>query len=136
MTPVETVLPAIGSRWTRANYDPEKGAYNAYEILFITNTAHVSDKHPPQIVYRGDNGHYWSRPFEKWPGALIPEGCAMPLEKHRARHVLLHKELDELIADFIRHTGGLPSKTTLLEFLNWSHLQTLRPTPTEKDSHV
>ena len=65
--------PAIGSRWTRLNYDPGKGLYNAYTILFITNTTNVNPNHPPQIVYKGDNGYYWSRPFDKWPGSLIPE---------------------------------------------------------------
>ncbi len=50
------------------------------------------------------------------------------LERHTQRHIILHKRLDELVADFIKHTGGLPSKTTLLEFMEWSHKETLSPT--------
>lgn len=50
-----------------------------------------------------------------------------PIE-HKERHELLHRHLDELIADFIGITGGLPSKTTLTEFMKWSHDQTLEPT--------
>lgn len=59
----------------------------------------------------------------------------MNKEEHKARHVELHKSFDELLADFIDHTGGLPSKTTLMEFMNWSHEQTLEPTPGKGDDH-
>lgn len=37
----------------------------------------------------------------------------------RARH--LHACLDELLADFITATGGLPSKTSCLTLMEWSH---------------
>ena len=67
-------VPEIGSRWARrAKHDPSKGAYNGYTVLFITNTANVSDKHPPQVVYQGDNGFKWSLPLTDWPGSLVPE---------------------------------------------------------------
>ena len=59
----------------------------------------------------------------------------MNLEDHKARHVELHQKLDELIADFIAHTEGLPSQTTLMEFLQWSHQQTLEPSPGKGDDH-
>jgi hypothetical protein len=49
-------------------------------------------------------------------------------KEHLKRHQLLHKELDELIADFIQETGKLPSKTTLMELITWSHEQTIKPT--------
>jgi len=45
-------------------------------------------------------------------------------EGHRARHMLLHKCLDELIADYIDCTGELPSKTTLGDLMVWSYKQT------------
>lgn len=48
-------------------------------------------------------------------------------EQHKARHVELHNNLDELVADFIKNTTKLPSKTTLLEFMSWSHEQTKEP---------
>lgn len=47
--------------------------------------------------------------------------------KHKARREELHKALDELVADFIRHTGGLPSETTVLALMGWSHEQTKKP---------
>lgn len=50
------------------------------------------------------------------------------LEQHKERHELLHKCLDELLADFISHTECLPSKTTILTLLEWSHQQTVSPT--------
>ena len=53
-------------------------------------------------------------------------------EEHKARHVLLHKELDELLADFIMHTHKLPSQTTIMEFLTWSHEQTVNPIEKEE----
>jgi len=45
-------------------------------------------------------------------------------QTHQERHIFLHKCLDELLADFIRNTGRLLSDTNLVDFLNWSHLQT------------
>ena len=47
---------------------------------------------------------------------------------HIQRHIELHKNLDELVADFITHTKNLPSKTTIIELMKWSHSQTLEPT--------
>ena len=51
----------------------------------------------------------------------------MTRDEHIERHKLLHKHLDELIADFIDHTGKLPSKTNLIEFMEWSNQQTIEP---------
>lgn len=53
----------------------------------------------------------------------------MTEKEHKARHVYLHRALDELIADFIYHTQGLPSKTTLMEFMRWASEQKDNPTP-------
>lgn len=64
---------AIGSRWTRGSYDATMGPYNGYTVRCITNTAHTSANHPPQVVYEGDNGHMWSLQLDKWPGSLVPE---------------------------------------------------------------
>lgn len=52
----------------------------------------------------------------------------MSPEAHKARHVELHKMLDELVADFIGHTGNLPSKTSLRELMQWAYEQTISPT--------
>jgi hypothetical protein len=49
-------------------------------------------------------------------------------EEHRQRHVALHAYLDELIADYIRHTGGLPSKNTIYDLIVWSCGQAKNPT--------
>jgi len=65
--------PKAKTRWCRPDYDPKVGKYNGYTVLYITNLAHKTDKHPPQVVYQGDNGHYWSLPLTQWPGALIAE---------------------------------------------------------------
>jgi hypothetical protein len=48
-------------------------------------------------------------------------------EKHRRHHVELHNGLDDLLADFISHTGKLPAKTSILELLKWSYKQTEDP---------
>ena len=42
---------------------------------------------------------------------------------HRRRHKELHQALDELVADFIGATGSLPSKTSVLLLMHWSHGQ-------------
>ncbi len=46
---------------------------------------------------------------------------------HIKRHQELHTSLDELVADFISHTSNLPSKTSLLDFMDWSFHQTYNP---------
>ena len=51
----------------------------------------------------------------------------MNKKQHKARHEKLHKMLDELTADFIKHTGKRPSITPLLEFMEWSFVQTQTP---------
>jgi len=52
----------------------------------------------------------------------------MTKEEHIETHKKLHKSLDELVADFISHTEKIPSKTTILELLEWSYKQTIDPT--------
>jgi len=54
-------------------------------------------------------------------------------EEHIARHVVLHQHLAELVADFIRHTGRMPSDTTLMAFMQWSGTQTKNPTEVPGD---
>jgi hypothetical protein len=54
-------------------------------------------------------------------------------EEHRERHVALHRALDELFADFIRHH---PAQRDYLQMpldalLQWSFEQTLKPTEGE-----
>ena len=48
----------------------------------------------------------------------------MNTKEHILRHKLLHRKLDELIADFILHTNKLPSQTKLTELMSWSFEQT------------
>ncbi len=47
--------------------------------------------------------------------------------EHIERHLYLHKALDELLADFIDCTSRLPSKTSVIELIEWSHQQTINP---------
>jgi hypothetical protein len=49
-------------------------------------------------------------------------------EQHKARHKLLHENLDELIADWIWQTKALPSKNSILDLIEWSYQQTSNPT--------
>ena len=51
-------------------------------------------------------------------------------EEHKDRHKLLHGNLDELVADWIEsNPGKLPSKSTILELMQWSKGQTEKPSP-------
>lgn len=53
----------------------------------------------------------------------------MTREEHKAHHELLHRTLDELLADFLTHNpAALPSKTPILDLIKWSHQQTIDPT--------
>ena len=57
----------------------------------------------------------------------------MNKEELLERHKKLHQSFDELIACFITETGKLPSKTGLMEFMEWSHKMTTNPTCVEKN---
>jgi hypothetical protein len=46
---------------------------------------------------------------------------------HKARHMILHAALDELVADFVTNTQRLPSETSLTELMEWSYEQTHKP---------
>ena len=52
----------------------------------------------------------------------------MTPEEHKARHVLLHKHLDELFADWITHEPSASFSCPLIDLINWSHGQTRQPT--------
>lgn len=54
----------------------------------------------------------------------------MTKAEHIERHKLLHKMLDELIADWIQHTKCLPSQNTVLELMQWSNQQCKEPQET------
>ena len=53
----------------------------------------------------------------------------MTIMHHRNRHILLHRHLDEVLADFMNTTHKLPSDTTVTELVEWSHKETINPTP-------
>jgi hypothetical protein len=53
-------------------------------------------------------------------------------DRHIQRHQLLHAVLDELVADFIRHTDRLPMKATVWDLMSWSYQQTMNPTEIER----
>jgi hypothetical protein len=59
------------------------------------------------------------------------------LEKdwHARRHALLHRCLDELLADFIlNNPDKMLGETSLLTLLEWSALQVDHPTPASSDT--
>ena len=59
-----------------------------------------------------------------------------PKEEHAKIHKQLHQAFDKLLADFIRHNPDkLPSKTTILELMEWSYIQTINPTKIEENQH-
>lgn len=47
-------------------------------------------------------------------------------EEHHDVHILLHKNFDELVADFIAYAGGRPSNP-IFDLMKWSHTQTIKP---------
>lgn len=48
--------------------------------------------------------------------------------EHKKRHIKLHRNFDELVADFVAQTGRLISETTIMDLMRWSHEQTIVPT--------
>ena len=59
----------------------------------------------------------------------------MTENQHRERHKKLHESLDELLADYLEHTGKMVGAIVFWEFLGWSHRQTLEPTPLHGKDH-
>jgi len=60
----------------------------------------------------------------------------MTREQHRQRHLLLHRYLDELLADFLmQNQGAFPSKTPLLTLMKWSADQCTFPTDAQVPMH-
>ena len=61
---------------------------------------------------------------------VVPIGAkimaSMTEEKHKERHELLHRNLDELFADFIAHGNG-GTRSSILELIEWSYKQTNNP---------
>jgi hypothetical protein len=57
-----------------------------------------------------------------------PGSDRMTQDEHRARHELLHQMFDELLADYLTcNRGKVPSMTTVMELVTWSHQQTIEP---------
>jgi len=52
----------------------------------------------------------------------------MTPEQHRLRHIELHQALNELIADWILDTERLPSDASVMELMEWSSRQAIKPT--------
>ena len=52
----------------------------------------------------------------------------MTTDEHKACHVRLHKQLDELVADWITHVPKASINRPLIDFMQWSHEQTIEPT--------
>lgn len=76
------------------------------------------------------NGHYdaadWVKNhLDKSEYRTVKEG---DVDSHRERHELLHRCLDELVADWISQTNNFPSKSTVLQLMDWSAEQTRNPT--------
>lgn len=54
--------------------------------------------------------------------------------EHKARHITLHREFDELLADYLQHhPGALPTTIPLIDLMKWSFEQTRNPTELPRD---
>lgn len=52
----------------------------------------------------------------------------MTREEHIEAHKELHRNLDMLVADLIKHTDKLPSTTSVFDLMKWAYEQTIDPT--------
>lgn len=59
--------------------------------------------------------------------AKLMNGDACTEEGHRQRHLHLHRSLDELVAAYVYKTGKSVSMQSILDLMEWSHQQTLKP---------
>ncbi len=101
----------------RHNYDPdihyickeceknfEKRAHREELVAMNLCPSCYTNKHMDRVVYGADK-------------ALAEE------EEHAERHKILHKRLDELIADWVHHTGQFISTNTVYDLMQWSGKQ-------------
>lgn len=60
---------------------------------------------------------------------MAPNPTGMTREQHKRRHKLLHRNLDELIADFIAcgPLGKALARTSVIELMEWSAKQQENP---------
>ena len=65
---MEQRTPEYGSKWQRKDsFQPDF----FYEVIAVSNTSHISDRHPQQVIYSGSNGNLWSMPLSEWPNKLV-----------------------------------------------------------------
>jgi hypothetical protein len=55
--------------------------------------------------------------------------------EHRERHQMLHRALDELLADFIDQTEAPVLARPIEDLIKWSHRQTIQPTVKAKGAN-
>lgn len=53
----------------------------------------------------------------------------MSREEHQDRHILLHRKLDELLADWITHEPTASIDRPVIDLMKWSCEQAKEPTP-------
>jgi hypothetical protein len=65
----------------------------------------------------------------KTEGTCGPRSKKLTDEEHRERHILLHKHLDELFADFIKNNPNMSgyTKQPILALITWSANQVDNP---------
>lgn len=76
-----------------------------------------------QSVCAGDGKHYHfllTKKNKEEPKITLRQ-------THINRHLLLHQNLDELLADYITHTKKGLSDTKILDLMKWSYKQTQDP---------
>lgn len=56
--------PEPGDTWQHANG-------TRYTVVGVTNTAHRSTHHTPEVVYIGGNGALWSRSLSRWHERMV-----------------------------------------------------------------
>ena len=71
MSDENLTYPEVGSEWISKDYQGENPL--VYTVICITNTARLTDNHPPQVIYNSINGNIWSLPLSAWPGSLKPK---------------------------------------------------------------
>ncbi len=43
-----------------------------YTLMFVANVGHVNDKYPPTVVYKGENGNYWTKELSNFVEKMRP----------------------------------------------------------------
>ena len=124
--------PECGSQ-EMANHAHHSAGFFNCEIAFTDKLPHffsgpgsaAEPKKAKKIAHKDMLDHEWDEKISFHPTKISSFSEA---KVHKIRHKELHGYLNELVVDMQTHRGIRVDKITVLDLINWSREQTIKPT--------